>query len=271
VARFISYPLIQRLVLSSPSPVYVGRVASAFQSSQGNLQTVITSLLTDPEAQSEGTGKLAEPILYATGLLRALNATVTAADALTNQATLMGQIPLTPGSVFSYFSPFYSINVPGVAQPAVAPEFQALNDALDIYEDRASVGVARIASNALATVDSVLRPSRHQQAQGFRKPDREFVRTLREYLEVLYGVDELKLAPVRSQKPHRHLGVVEGDHDVGRRLHSGAGADLPVPDEEASALRVIPELDLGRQVLLLQAPREGWVPSGGNLHGFVQG
>jgi hypothetical protein len=102
-------------------------VASAFQSSQGNLETVITALLTDPEAQSEGTGKLAEPILYATGLLRALNATVTAPDALTNQATLMGQTALTPGSVFSYFSPFY--RVPDLTPPPVAPEFQAMNAA----------------------------------------------------------------------------------------------------------------------------------------------
>ena len=107
MAPFVSYRLIQRFVLSNPSPAYVGRVASAFQSSRGDLQTVITALLTDTEAQSEGAGKLAEPILYATGLLRALNATVTAPDALTSQATAMGQTPLTPGSVFSYFSPFY--------------------------------------------------------------------------------------------------------------------------------------------------------------------
>ncbi len=127
VAPFVSYRLIQRFVLSSPTPAYVGRVASAFQSSQGNLQTVIAALLTDPEAASEGAGKLAEPILYATGLLRALNATVTVPDALTNQATLMGQTALTPGSVFSYFSPFYTVSVPGAAAPVVAPEFQAMN------------------------------------------------------------------------------------------------------------------------------------------------
>jgi hypothetical protein len=112
--------------MSDPSPAYVGRVANAFQSSQGNLQAVITALLTDPEAQSDGSGKLAEPILYATGLLRALNATVTAADALTNQGTLMGQTALTPGSVFSYFSPFYRVPDP---TPPVAPEFQAMNAA----------------------------------------------------------------------------------------------------------------------------------------------
>jgi uncharacterized protein (TIGR03437 family) len=129
LAPFVSYRLIQRFVMSNPSPAYVGRVANAFQTSQGNLDTVITALLTDPEAQTEGTGKLAEPILYATGLLRALNATITAPDALTNQATLMGQTALTPGSVFSYFSPFYSVGVPGVTPPPVAPEFQAMNAA----------------------------------------------------------------------------------------------------------------------------------------------
>ena len=125
VAPFVSYRLIQRFVMSDPSPAYVGRVASVFQSSGGNLQAVIAALLTDTEAQTEGTGKLAEPILYSTGLLRALNATINSADSLANQATLMGQTPLTPGSVFSYFSPFYT--VPGFTPPPVAPEFQAMD------------------------------------------------------------------------------------------------------------------------------------------------
>ena len=147
LAPFVSYRLIQRLVMSNPSPAYVGRVASAFQSSQGNLQTVITALLTDSEAQSEGTGKLAEPILYATGLLRALNATVTAADALTNQGTLMGQTALTPGSVFSYFSPFYAVSVPGVTPPPVAPEFQAMDAATALA--RANFAY-RVATNGIS-------------------------------------------------------------------------------------------------------------------------
>src|ERR1019366_6374522 len=125
LAPFVAYRLIQRFTLSDPSPAYVGRVASAFQSSQGNLQAAIAALLTDTEAQSEGSGKLAEPVLYATGLLRALNATITAPDALTNQATLMGQTPLSAGSVFSYFLPSYT--VPGISPAPVAPEFQAMN------------------------------------------------------------------------------------------------------------------------------------------------
>jgi uncharacterized protein (TIGR03437 family) len=125
VAPFVSYRLIQRFVESSPSPAYVGRVASAFQMSGGNLQNVLTTILTDPEAQTPGAGKLPEPFLYVTRLLRELNANITAPDALTAQSTAMGQTPLSPSSVFSYFSPFYA--VPGMASPATAPEFQALN------------------------------------------------------------------------------------------------------------------------------------------------
>jgi uncharacterized protein (DUF1800 family) len=125
LAPFVSYRLIQRFVMSDPSPAYVGRVASVFQSSGGNLETVLTAILTDVEAQNEGSGKLREPVLYATGLLRALNAATTAADGLTAQATTMGQTPLAPASVFSYFSPSYVI--PDVTPAAVAPEFQAMN------------------------------------------------------------------------------------------------------------------------------------------------
>ena len=151
VAPFVSYRLIQRFVMSNPSPAYVGRVAKAFQSSQGSLQSVITALLTDTEAQSEGAGKLAEPILYATGLLRALNATVTAPDALTNQATLMGQTPLAPGSVFSYFSPYYLI--PGFTPPPVAPEFQAMNAATALARANFAYRVAANGISSGITVD----------------------------------------------------------------------------------------------------------------------
>jgi uncharacterized protein (TIGR03437 family) len=123
VAPFISYELIQRLVMSSPSPAYVSRVAQVFTNSNGNLQAVVTAILTDPEAATPGTGKLAEPVLYATNLLRALNAADAASDSLPAQASAMGQNVLTPASVFSYFSPAYRI--PGVG--VVAPEFQAVN------------------------------------------------------------------------------------------------------------------------------------------------
>ena len=95
VAPAAAFRLIQHFVMSSPSPAYVGRVASAFQQSGGKLPAVITAILTDPEALAANEGKLTEPILYTTNLLRALNATITAPDALTAQGTAMGQTVLT--------------------------------------------------------------------------------------------------------------------------------------------------------------------------------
>jgi uncharacterized protein (DUF1800 family) len=127
VAPFISYRLIQRLVKSSPSAAYVGDVAAVFKSSNGNLQQVVKAILTDPEAKAEGTGKLREPMLQAPTLLRELNATIGSGGAtgIAGQSTAMGQIPLEPASVFSYFSP--SFRVSGFNPPPVAPEFQGLN------------------------------------------------------------------------------------------------------------------------------------------------
>ncbi len=125
VAPNIAFRLIQHFVESSPSPDYVGRVATAWLMSNGNLTNVITAILTDPEAQTPGTGKLTEPFLYATNLLRALNATITAPDALTGQSTNMGQTPLSPPTVFSFFSPAYVI--PNLTPTTLAPEFQTLN------------------------------------------------------------------------------------------------------------------------------------------------
>jgi len=87
---------------------------------------VVTAILTNPEAATEGSGKLAEPVLYATNLLRALNATVTTGDGINNQSTNMGQNVMEPGSVFSYFSPFYRVS------GTPAPEFQGVNAATSL-------------------------------------------------------------------------------------------------------------------------------------------
>jgi uncharacterized protein (TIGR03437 family) len=130
VAPAVAFRLIQHFVESSPSPAYVARVASSFQMSGGSLPNVITAILNDPEAQTPGTGKLTEPFLYATNLLRALNAKITAPDALTAQSTAMGQTPLTPATVFSFFSPAYVI--PNLTPTTLAPEFQTLNASTSI-------------------------------------------------------------------------------------------------------------------------------------------
>jgi uncharacterized protein (DUF1800 family) len=125
-APFIAYRLIQRLVKSNPSPGYVSDVANVFRATGGNLQAVVRAILTHGEALTPGSGKLAEPILYATNLLRALNANVTEATGVNSQTTAMGQNAMSPASVFSYFSPFYrTMGVP-------APEFQSVNAATSL-------------------------------------------------------------------------------------------------------------------------------------------
>ena len=137
VPPFVSKQLIQHLVTSNPSPAYVQRVADVFKNNgagvRGDMKAVITAILLDPEARqgddptaaiTANFGHLQEPILYITGLLRAFNATTDGAN-LAGQANNMGQNPLSPGSVFNFFSPSYVI--PGTT--SLGPEFQILTTA----------------------------------------------------------------------------------------------------------------------------------------------
>jgi uncharacterized protein (DUF1800 family) len=118
---FVSLRMIQKLVTSSPSPQYIGRVAAAFSSPRGDMKALIRAVLLDPEAAT-GT-HLREPVLFATSLARALNATVTEEPSLAYSTELMGQKLFYSPSVFSYYSPGYRL--PGGGPNA--PEFQILN------------------------------------------------------------------------------------------------------------------------------------------------
>jgi len=125
MAPFISQQLIEHLVTSNPSTAYVGRVASVFSSTSGNLQQVVYAILTDPEARAGDTtantanfGHMREPILWAENLLRGLNGTIYDSATIYNYTANMGQNFLYPPSVFSYFSPEYHKG------PLAAPEFQ---------------------------------------------------------------------------------------------------------------------------------------------------
>ena len=132
MAPFVSRQLIQHLVTSNPSASYIGRVSNVFLDDgtgvRGNLKAVITAILTDPEARaaddpSSGTvsnyGHMREPVLFMANLLRGLNATLGASSVPYNDATLMGQQLFYPASVFSYFSPFFTLS-----NGQRAPEFQ---------------------------------------------------------------------------------------------------------------------------------------------------
>jgi hypothetical protein len=89
------------------------------------LKATVRAILTDPEARLDTatptSGRLKEPILHTAGFLRALNGGFSSATLLVYLYDYMGQHPLTPASVFSWFSPLY--RVPG--KPTLfGPEFQ---------------------------------------------------------------------------------------------------------------------------------------------------
>lgn len=77
-APFISKQLIQRLVTSNPSDAYVADIARAFRNSNGNLRKVVKAILLHDEARHPATsalqtyGKLKEPVLRLTSLMRAI-------------------------------------------------------------------------------------------------------------------------------------------------------------------------------------------------------
>ena len=136
VGPFIGRQLIQKLVTGDPAPQYVARVAAVFndngQGVRGDMQAVIAAVLTDPEARGPvkldpGYGKLREPVLFMTGLARAVNAT-TDGVYFGQQSGTLGQQLFYPASVFNYYPPTYV--VPGTA--AIGPEFAIQNSSTAI-------------------------------------------------------------------------------------------------------------------------------------------
>jgi uncharacterized protein (DUF1800 family) len=139
---FLARLLIQRLVTSNPSNAYVGRVAAVFadngRGQRGDLLAVIKAILLDNEARATSFlsdpehGKLREPFLRVTHVLRACHYTVSGTtlpydfgSALTENN--LGQFPLASPSVFNFYLPDYQ--PPGVIENAglVGPEYQILN------------------------------------------------------------------------------------------------------------------------------------------------
>jgi uncharacterized protein (DUF1800 family) len=139
LAPFVSRQLIQRLVTSNPSAAYVGRVASAFKQSQGDMKVLIKAVLLDDEARNDAGlanpqfGKLREPILRFAAWARAFNASspsnAWAIPNTTDPGTRLGQAPGRSASVFNFFRPGYVPPNSAIgAQALVAPEFQITNE-----------------------------------------------------------------------------------------------------------------------------------------------
>lgn len=129
VGPFIATRLIRSLVTSNPSPEYVARVASVFNDNgkgvRGDFKAVLTAILLDKEARETAAGpddgKLREPILYFTSVLRALDGQLNPERDFRGTASQdMGQKLLYPPSVFNYFSPLHRFG----PDDLFAPEFQ---------------------------------------------------------------------------------------------------------------------------------------------------
>jgi uncharacterized protein (DUF1800 family) len=135
VGPFIGKQLIQRLVTSNPSPAYVAAVSAAFnanaQGVRGDLKHVVKTILTHPEAlaTSDRSGKVREPVLRMTALLRAYGYSSDSGDwrvgNTDNPGTSLGQTPMRSPSVFNFYRPGYL--APGTAAATaglVTPEMQ---------------------------------------------------------------------------------------------------------------------------------------------------
>lgn len=135
-APFIGKQLIQHLVSSNPSPAYVQRVATAFTSgrftadgvvfgdgARGNLAATVAAVLMDAEARTDAPsrthGKLREPVLLFTGVLRALNGRSDGEALGWYWGERLRQHVFRAPSVFNFYPPDYPI--PG--STLVGPSF----------------------------------------------------------------------------------------------------------------------------------------------------
>lgn len=126
---FIATRLIRGMVMSNPSPAYVGRVAAVFANNgsgqRGDLRAVVRAVLLDAEARNDtagaNSGRLKEPVLHVAGFVRALGGSIRSTNILPWEYSRMAQAPLTPPSVFGFYSPLFRLP----SNPTVfAPEFQ---------------------------------------------------------------------------------------------------------------------------------------------------
>ena len=116
VGPFIGRQLIQHLVTSNPTPAYVARVTAKFNDNgsgvRGDMRAVLRAVLLDAEARGSiktdaAYGKLREPALYVTGVLRGLNAQSDGVYPM-QQSRSLGQDVFNSPSVFNFYPPSYT-------------------------------------------------------------------------------------------------------------------------------------------------------------------
>lgn len=200
-APFISRRLIQRLVTSNPSAGYIHRVASVWNSSDGDLGMVIKAILLDYEARSFNAvtsasyGKKKEPLIHAISLARATESKtrlpITDLDAhgytesslfpvgtmrprMNSTDSTLGQTPLEAPSVFNWFLPDFTLTGNLATNGLVAPEFQIstenmtianINVTYDLAYTTNGVGGSRL-PNQTDSEDHYLTPDRSLTSQA---------------------------------------------------------------------------------------------------------
>ena len=132
-APFVSLRLIQGMTSSDPSPAYLQRVATVFRDTNGNLNKVITAILTDPEARAADVygksaanfGRIKEPLLIYTSGFRGLGCKVAVrqTDRPNQVIQSNNQTPFNAYSVFNFYPPNHRTQGTNV----LAPEQKMLN------------------------------------------------------------------------------------------------------------------------------------------------
>lgn len=153
---FISKQLIQKTVTSNPSAGYIARVANVFKDNgsgvRGDLAAVTRAVLLDPEARGvakneSGYGRLREPVLLWTSMIRALDVTTDGVQPH-NLTWQSAQSLFNPASVFNYYPSDYTLigsNVP-------APEF-------GIYSTAEFLNRVNVINDLLYAVDQAWSPA----------------------------------------------------------------------------------------------------------------
>jgi uncharacterized protein (DUF1800 family) len=161
---YISKSLIRFLVTSTPTPAYVSRVVAKFNDNgsnvRGDMKAVLTAILTDPEALNPSSlaaadqrkfGKLKEPVLRLTAVLRAFDASSASGRAriqnINNVETGINQAPLQSPSVFNFFHPEFTPPGPISNANAFGPEFE-------ITTTTSIAGTANFLGNAVWGADT---------------------------------------------------------------------------------------------------------------------
>jgi uncharacterized protein (DUF1800 family) len=121
------------MTTSDPSPAYLKRVATVFKDTKGNLNKVITAILTDPEARAGDVygkttanfGRIKEPLLIFTSGFRGLGCKVAvkSTDKPNEVIRSYNQQPFNAYSVFNFYPPNHRTQGTNI----LAPEQKLLN------------------------------------------------------------------------------------------------------------------------------------------------